>query len=255
MHGQGEKQKIWKDRYTIRSYDADASGKAAVPALCRLLQETAYHHAANLGMGYENLLENGTAWVLSRQYVRVFRAPAWGETVTLATWPAERERLFWYREFEMTADDGQTLLTAATAWIVVNLKTRRPQRTDTYAENDAYASGRSHPQKPGKLKALSAPESLLSLHPVYFDMDVVGHVNNTRYVEWVLGALPREFHQNNRLTELEINFLSETGQGQTLEVRSQRISDTTLGHDIIRPEDGQEVIRVRSSWEPSYSRD
>lgn len=245
-----EKQKIWKDQYIIRSFDSDVDAKAGAPALCRLMQESAYHHVANLGMGYQDLIEQQSAWVLSRQYLRILRAPAWGENVTLATWNSNRERLFWFREFEMTDIHGGLVFQAATAWIVVNVNTRRPQRNNARAVNDAYSCKRHYPDKPQKLPALTKPETILSLHPGYFDLDVVGHVNNTRYVEWILGALDAKHHQVNTLKELDINYLSETRQGQTLEVRVEHLENGVLGHDIIRREDGKEVIRVRSTWEP-----
>ena len=48
------------------------------------------------------------------------------------------------------------------------------------------------------------------------DLDVNGHVNNTRYAQWILDSIPLEAHAAYRLDEYEINFLAETNVGDTV---------------------------------------
>ncbi len=44
------------------------------------------------------------------------------------------------------------------------------------------------------------------------DLDMNNHVNNTRYVKWILDSIPIEYHNTMKVNEFEINFLNETFQ-------------------------------------------
>jgi medium-chain acyl-[acyl-carrier-protein] hydrolase len=62
-------------RYRVRSDEADPLGRLQVPTLCRLLQEAATAHAAELGVAVDALIGRGVAWVLSRLDLDVKRWP------------------------------------------------------------------------------------------------------------------------------------------------------------------------------------
>jgi len=42
------------DKYHINSFDADFTGKLHLPALTRFMQETAWRHSEQLGIGYSD---------------------------------------------------------------------------------------------------------------------------------------------------------------------------------------------------------
>jgi acyl-CoA thioesterase FadM len=54
------------ERFRVRSYETDPMGRLQVPVLCRLLQEAATAHAAELVVAVDALIESGVAWMLSR---------------------------------------------------------------------------------------------------------------------------------------------------------------------------------------------
>jgi medium-chain acyl-[acyl-carrier-protein] hydrolase len=143
---------IWQDEYTIRSYEVDTQGNATLPLLCRLMQESAFNHAKHLGLGISWLTENDLAWFLSRQLIAIDTYPRWGDTIRVLTWPTERERLFWQRDFKLLDDDGNTIGRATTAWLVIDLAGRRPQRTDTLPSLDTPNDvERAFPRRPKKV--------------------------------------------------------------------------------------------------------
>ena len=49
------------ERFRVRSYEADPLGRMQVPILCRLLQEVATLHAAELGVAVDALVGRGPA--------------------------------------------------------------------------------------------------------------------------------------------------------------------------------------------------
>ena len=105
----GNKKPEWQTEHTICSYDVDPHQTARLPALCRFMQEAAYLHAGHLGLGHSFLLAKGLAWVLARQRIQINRLPTWGKSVRIRTWPSGRDRLFFYRDFEMVDGDALRL--------------------------------------------------------------------------------------------------------------------------------------------------
>jgi len=43
----------------------------------------------------------------------------------------------------------------------------------------------------------------------YYDIDLNGHVNTTRYVDWMMDTFPVDFHRNNYLSKLSLNMMKE----------------------------------------------
>jgi medium-chain acyl-[acyl-carrier-protein] hydrolase len=248
---------VGRDKYTIRSYEADTQGKATMPLLCRLMQESASNHAEQLGLGITWLMENDLVWVLTRQLIAIDTYPRWGETVQVLTWPTGRDRLLWYRDFKILSSDGNTIGKATTAWLVIDQARRRPQRTDTLPPLD-LPSDVEHalPRRPEKVSALSedAPSHFIRVR--YRDLDVNGHVNNAQYVEWALEAFDLDFHRLHRLREIEVNYLVEALYGDTLSAHCERTPGEREGesaylHSLVRGADGLELCRARTVWQPA----
>jgi acyl-ACP thioesterase len=101
---------------------------------------------------------------------------------------------------------------------------------------------------PEKLAGDQEGEEAFSVTVRYADIDVNRHVNSSRYIDWMLDAYPLEFHRRYLLRVLEINFLSETLEGEVLSVRTRQIGAGAYGHSL-RKADGSEICRARLEWE------
>lgn len=241
----GNKQPEWQTEHTICSYDVDPQETARLPSLCRFMQEAAYHHAEHLGLGHSFLLDRGLAWVLARQRIQVSRLPKWGDTVRIRTWPSGRDRLFFYRDFEMVDSDGLQILLASMAWSLIDTQTRERAHPDTYLSAALPEGAKVFAEKLARLKGCEGADGA-SMPVTYGDLDMNGHVNNVRYIEWVLNQLPLQFHRTHVMTALEVNYLAEAVYGQSVEITSEKIEASQFSH-MIRIGD-TDLFRARSTW-------
>ena len=76
----------YNQKYTIACYEADANQLLKPTAMLDWMQEVAGRDATRLGFGYNDLIQNQTAWVLSRTHVRFHQYPKWRDIVHLKTW-------------------------------------------------------------------------------------------------------------------------------------------------------------------------
>jgi acyl-ACP thioesterase len=238
-------QSEWNTEHKVASYDVNPQLTARLPVLCRFMQEAAYHHAEHLGLGHSTLSSMNRAWVLARQRIKIHAFPAWGDTIQLRTWPSGRDRLFFYRDFEITSDKGDRLLSASTAWFVINTEKRERVPSEVYLTDDLPVGAKVFDEKLGRLKGCRGCGQE-SLFVNYGDLDMNGHVNNVRYIEWVLNSLSLDFHETHRLQEFEVNFLAEALYGHEVSMVTENVGVNHWLHSIVA--DGDELFRAKSIW-------
>jgi acyl-ACP thioesterase len=239
-------------RFTVRSYEADFLGRVQAPILCRLLQEAATTHAAELGVAVDALIDSGVAWVLSRLDLRMTSWPGSDAELVIETWPAAMNRLLTERRFRIVDSGQRELGTATTLWLVLDLERRRPVRLPAEVAGHLSVLGLSpDPSRPAELTAPENPTRELAFTVRRSDVDLAGHANNTSFVGWVVEAVPDEVWRGHDLAELSIQFLAECHRGQTVLSRSETaalVDSHEVRHQLVRKEDGVEVARARTMW-------
>ena len=91
--------KIYKEDFTVRSYQTDLNARMKPSAILEVMQEAAGQHSERLGLGRSALLAKNTAWVLTRVEVDMDRYPAFEETFSVETFPMPVRRCFFPRYF------------------------------------------------------------------------------------------------------------------------------------------------------------
>jgi len=245
------KPQTWEDTYLVSFYEVDAKNRIFLPNLWKYLQETAWNHANRIGIGYSDLSQNNFFWILSRLAIDINEYPAWGDKIRVKTWLLESSRLFAFRDFSIVRENGRIIGGAKSGWVVLDLKTRKPQRIEPFLKGlDPLPDQHGGKTVLDKLPAPSAPNEETFFTVRYSDLDLNLHVNNARYIEWILDGYSFEMHQTHQISSFEINFLAESNCGDELVVRSEQKKESppTFLHTILRKQDGQELCRARVRW-------
>ena len=106
--------------YPIRSYECDKNGQLRLITLLNIFQDAADSHANKMGLGYDFCCSKGLAWVGANYHLKINRLPRWHETVKIITWPCEERRLGAIRDFRVEDEQGNTIITAASQWILID---------------------------------------------------------------------------------------------------------------------------------------
>ncbi len=258
---------IFSKEFTIASYELDPRGEARLTTMANYFQEVAYHHANQLGFGYNQMKERRTLWMLSRMKIRMLKLPVWNDTTVVETWPSGIDKLFALRDFRVTDISGELLGVATTCWLIVDMNTHRPIRPGVELERFSKIVF-GDPVFESNLEKIVVPDAhgFLGKHKVVFsDVDIVGHVNNVKYMEWSIDAVMPAGLTDRAIGEFEINFLhealmgnhvvirggEESIEGATMKEPDERESEGPEGPfklTVTREEDGQELIRASIRW-------
>jgi acyl-ACP thioesterase len=187
-------------------------------------------------------------WVLSRMKIRVHRYPVWDEMVSVETWHRGMERIFGMRDFRIRDAAGEALAVASSAWLIVDMESRRPVRPDDSILQDNRGEESVFGTHLGKIELPDEPE-LLASHPVvYSDLDIVGHVNNVKFIEWCIDAAVPATYNGAGIREFEINYLHEALPGDQVEIHGTEKDNGDSYFVALKNGAKQEIFRARIAW-------
>jgi medium-chain acyl-[acyl-carrier-protein] hydrolase len=239
---------VWTDFYSVHSWETDIQGKVKFPFLCNYMQESAWRHAENLGLGFSQLIKKDLVWVLARQMIRMEKYPHWEDTIRIDTWPTGSDRLFFFRDFKISNKNGELLGTGTTTWFVIDIKSRRPQKPDKFLELEIKNKRPAISDRSCKLESLSEIDNSKTAEAGYYDLDVNKHVTNIRYISWILESYSHDFLNSHRLKELTINHLAEAQSGDSISINTKTLDNIKHDHSITLAKDNKELCRAQILW-------
>ena len=210
----------YDETFTLRPRDCDLNEKWRPSAILETMQDVAGTHSMLLGCGREELVKKNIVWVLSRSELHIDRYPAVGEKVTVHTFPTPNRICFFPRYYIFTDIRGKMIGKAGTLWLLLDLTTRRMLPPGDVGKLIPDNRDLSIPMNlPATVGNLQGEEFLSEYTPVYTDLDVNGHVNNTRYADWLCNTLGIDLMTRYEPERIILNYNHEVLPGQRVELR------------------------------------
>ncbi|TSA37716.1 MAG: hypothetical protein D4R64_05080 [Porphyromonadaceae bacterium] len=243
---------IYEETYPVFSFLLDPFKRLSIPAAFGILGDAAGRDAARRGWGFEELVRRNQAWVLIRYKMLINRQPLWGENITLRTWPKLMEGVVAYRDFQILDSRRNIQMAGSTAWTLIDLASRRPVRLigKEYETGD-LASFHAISDKPAKIGWHENLTKVKELAAEFGHLDMNNHVNNSRYIEWIINEIPVDLLLNGKLREVEVNFISEVKHLDELLVLVPEYSQNrNIFHGFIKNKaDNRQVFAARFTFE------
>lgn len=237
---------IYKQHIGIPSYLCDISDRLHTWAAVRICQEVTEHHGNATGIGFEKLMENNHAWVITRALYNIYRLPNSFEEVDLSTWSRGDNGLIAMRDYRMTSASGDELLTGTSYWALIDMSSRRVVRLNdvisNYENHDILATEHAELQKI-KLPDMQNDEPVLRTPATFAMLDHTRHMNNSEYIKLIFDVLHSQEFDTQKPFTLELNFQMETRLGEELSIWHKCV-DTTHYLKVSNPRSVSVVARV-----------
>ena len=224
---------FYQQNFTITDNCVDCFGRLKPSMILYYVQEVAGRHFDRISMDYDALAQKGMIWVIIRQKVQITRIPQRGETIRVETWPMPTTRVAYPRSVVAYDAEGNEVFRSISIWVLMDIHSR-----------SMILPGKSGVSVVGTLRGneLTAPNALPAKNllnhrnrPVCFtDLDRNGHMNNTKYMDWIDDLIPSAFHQEHDLKELTVCYMSEAREGQELSMQWGFLEDGALQVDAHR---------------------
>lgn len=240
---------FWEYHFNVRSFDVDRNKNMTITSVCEYLQEVAGDHANNAGFGYRQVIQNDMVWVISTIKIEIDRLPRWEEIVNIKTWVVSNNRFLSRRDFQWVDQDGNSLLKASTQWILFQTKKRRPVLVDQmdfpvimHPETKATNS------ETVMLKGITESDEISMYKVRHSDLDMVGHMNNTKYIQLFLNQYNPEYFLNKRIKQFDISFKTEAYYDDNLIVDKNTKDQNSHLLQLKRQEDGKINCLAKIEW-------
>lgn len=225
----------------ISSRDVDGFARCRPSALLCHLQEAATLAAEHGNFGRSLVYDQyGAFWMLARMWYRLERPLMMGEDLRIETWHRGGKGATMYRDYNLFIGDTWVGEGVA-AWVLASLDNHKLLRLSSIPELANTDGGEKN--KTITLSKLRIPETLtyIESRPMrYSDTDINGHVNNTRYADFVCDVLQAQCLQADMfLQEMQLGYLAECKPGDVLRLSTAFEQDAYFVHAA----DEQDVSR------------
>lgn len=190
---------------TLDMCDVDFTGHWQPGAVFRAMQTVSNAHCASIHASYEDLYRQGLAWVLTRASLQMDAYPVLDDTVTACTWPTATRHAFFPRHYTFSKD-GKEFARATALYVLLDIESRKIASPSRLTVPIPVCQLPPPLPMPGNITPLDGPVSSWDVQPVYTDLDMNGHVNNTRYVDWFMNRFSIEKHRREELARLLIHY-------------------------------------------------
>ena len=239
---------VWTNAYKVAWHEATAGNRVSVVALCNYLQETAWNHANHLCFGFHNGDTFEKAWVIVRLHIEIEKYPAWGELVTVETWPRGYKGFLAFREFRIWNAAGEQIARATTTWLLIDTQTHRPCQLGFFdAVKIRIRTERACDKDAPSIRTPEKVQNFGHYRVRYYDLDMYQHVNNTRYIEMLIGAYPDAWFATHALKSLSVEYLKESLLGDEILIQSD--GPAALKNILTGQDTGEHQVLVRAALE------
>ncbi|MGT2929705.1 acyl-ACP thioesterase domain-containing protein [Streptococcus dentasini] len=238
--------KKFKVNYQIPFYESDINHQVKLPHLLSYALQVSGLQSESLGNTDDWLLERfNLVWVITDYQLDIERLPRYAETITVETEAVAYNKLFCYRNFYIYGEDGHKIIEIASTFVLMDYDSRKV----VSVKEEIVAPYESEKIKkmirgPKYQSLKDATETLF--HVRYLDLDMNGHVNNSKYLEWMYEALDVDFLKKHVPKTVDLKYVKEIHYGSDILSAVQQDGLTTR-HEI-RTADGlhaQAVIEWR----------
>jgi len=217
----------FETEYYLRNTDFDRRGKILPSSVLDLFQESAGAHSEELGIGSSRMNAMQLLWVLVRVKYEILGEVLPHTTVQAKTWPLVPSRLGFQREYLITAADGTELIRGTSEWVLVHSEKRKIVAVkDVYPFSEGFETRKVFEEKTAKLHDFIPISAGITVTPGYSQLDTNGHVNNTKYANYIIDLLSPSENESIRL--FQIDYHKEVLAGVSLSLFCNREENGAL---------------------------
>ena len=225
---------------------ADMNGHIKLPDVILLSLQVSGMQSIELGVSDKTILEeHNLVWIITDYDIEVVRLPRFAEEITIETEALSYNRLFCYRRFTIYDEAGQDLIHMMVTFVLMDRDSRKVQAV----EPEIVAPYQSDFDK--KLirgpKYESLNESISKdYHVRFYDLDMNGHVNNSKYLDWIFEVMGADFLTQYIPKKINLKYVKEVRPGGMI-TSSYELNQLESNHQVTS--DGDINAQAKITWQ------
>lgn len=245
----------YERNYFVHYYESDLKKRAHITSLMSYFEDIAVLQSEEASVGLDYYTKNQVAWVLYKWDIEILNYPRFKDTIKVVTCPLAFAKFYAFRSFDVYSMHEEHMVKGASMWFFVDMNTRRPAKIPQEVY-DSYqittADTRSLEIEDPRPPAEAAYSTTFRVRQS--DIDTNGHVNNIKYIEWALEAIPQDIFTGYMLKRIKVVYRKETNYGRVIEssASGEKEGDKMIFRHRIS-EGGADLCFIETEWIPGKS--
>ena len=238
----------YKFRYQFQVYprEVDYTKSLTFSALGSTILDAAGLSARECGFGMEQMHQEGFAWVLSRLAVEMDQYPKEYSSFSIETWIESITALVSTRHFIIRNEQDEVIGRATSLWSLIDKEKRRPVNLTDRKDLLAFVDGSPLDiETPMRIPNISSDSHVLH-RVVYSDIDINGHVNSFKYVQWIFDLFALEQFKDHSIERFDVNYSQEALYGTEVFYKTEVHQGRMLYE--LTSEEGKAYCRMALQW-------
>ena len=225
---------------------ADMNGHIKLPDVILLSLQVSGMQSIELGVSDKAILEDyNLVWIITDYDIEVVRLPRFAEEITIETEALSYNRLFCYRRFTIYDEAGQEIIRMLATFVLMDRDSRKVHAV----EPDIVAPYQSDFDKKlirgPKYANLEEPISK-DYHVRFYDLDMNGHVNNSKYLDWIFEVMGADFLTQYIPKKINLKYVKEVRPGGVI---TSAVERTGLESKLDITSDGATNAQAIITWQ------
>ncbi|MGE5942721.1 MAG: acyl-[acyl-carrier-protein] thioesterase [Flavobacteriales bacterium] len=222
-------------QFELRYFEMNKLGLATPTIILALLEETAADHSYSISHSLFELNKKNIGWVLVSGILQIDRYPSYKEKITIRTWLSSYSSIKGYRENIIIDEHHNIIAKAKGLWVFFDIEQRKPipifndikEKWSCYGEESITKNIKK------KIEPIDVANHIKKFKVNKFDTDMNKHVNNIRYLQWVIESIPEDIIDNYSLHIIDGRFIAEAKYGDSvISLTNINLEDNSFIHTI-----------------------
>ena len=192
---------------------ADMNGHIKLPDVILLSLQVSGMQSIELGVSDKDILEeHNLVWIITEYDIEVVRLPRFAEEITIKTEALSYNRLFCYRRFTIYDEAGQDLIHMMATFVLMDRDSRKVHAVEPEIVAPYQSEFSKKLLRGPKYQSLENPISK-DYHVRFYDLDMNGHVNNSKYLDWIFEVMGADFLTHYIPKKINLKYVKEVRPG------------------------------------------
>ena len=192
---------------------ADMNGHIKLPDVILLSLQVSGMQSIELGVSDKTILEeHNLVWIITDYDIEVVRLPRFAEEITIETEALSYNRLFCYRRFTIYDEEGRELIHMIATFVLMDRDSRKVHAVEPEIVAPYQSDFDKKLIRGPKYESLDEPFSK-DYHVRFYDLDMNGHVNNSKYLDWIFEVMGADFLTQYIPKRINLKYVKEVRPG------------------------------------------
>jgi acyl-ACP thioesterase len=248
---ENQMEPFFDQKYSLRYYDINNHGIASPVTMLTLLEEAAAEHCYNIGYDIFSLARQNIGWVYISLGFEMIRYPTYRENITIRTWISKNSLIKCFREYIILDGENNVIGKARCACVFYDIQKRKPVPIFDDIKNK-WGQNEKIVYEDNNEIFNSADDGLFNTEYNIFraDIDDYNHVNNIRYIIFLLESMPQNIIDKYFIKTLNARFHSEAKLGEKVQVYiNDSLGNNNFLHTMKSNIDNKLLVKIHTQWE------